>query len=152
MSTKPWLDYINWQNDFSVVPYYVSLIDKIKKRGYEIMDNMQVEFTDQDPYSTSIEMRKDLRKWIIKVFTWGEDHPVFTREDNNLFRLVHDVDWHWLDLSFSLDDEIKTYDRMVEKLDLDEFESKALYTEIVWQVTAYYITKNFQEQKVLFIS
>ena len=94
MNKQPWIDYINWSNDESVYPYYRSLIEKVSQRAYEIMQEVDVTFTEEDPYSTSIEMRKDLRRWMIKIFAWWWDQPVFTIEENNLFILVHDVDWH----------------------------------------------------------
>ena len=152
MNKAPWLKYLEGQNDPSTLWAYRSLIEKVKVKANEILNEYSVEFVDVDPYKTSIEMRRDLINKKIKVFNWWGIHPAFSRDENNLLRLVHDVEGHWLDLSFSLSDEIKTYDRMVNWLSLEVDEARALYSEIVWQVTAYYITWNYQEQKILFIN
>jgi len=150
---EPWLKYIEGSKiDKKVLNAFIWLINKVKSRAQEIISSYEVEFTEEDPYKTSLELRKDLKQNKIKVFTWWEDHPAWSREDNNLFRLVHDIDWHWLDLSFSLNDEIKTHQKLVDKLLLNTEESRALYTEIVWQVTAYYITGEYQKQKAIFIN
>lgn len=152
MNKAPWINYINGSDDVNTHCHYRSLIEKVKARASEIMDTMDVEFTPNDPYKNSKEMRTDIVKNKIKVYTWESSHPVFSNKENNLFRLVHDIDWHWLELTFSLEDEIKTHFKMVEKLNLNVNEARALYTEIVWQVTAYYITWEFQKQKALFIN
>lgn len=153
MNKTPWLKYIEGVNDFLTLPSYRGLIEKIKARASDILEQYEVEFTTSDPYKTSKEMRADLINKKIKVYT-GEDtpHPAFSTEENTLFRLVHDVDWHGLDLGFSLEDEVRTYHKMVDKLSLEVDEARALYSEIVGQVTAYYITREYQEQKILFIN
>lgn len=118
----------------------------------QIINEYDVILTDKDPYKTSIEMRQDLIKNKIKIYTGGDKHPVFSKQENNYFRLVHDIDWHWMDLSFSLSDEIETVKRMTKSLLLNKDEARALYTEVVWQVTAYYITWEYQPQKAVFIN
>lgn len=138
--------------DKEAVPVFKSLIQKITSRANEILQEYEVTFTNSDPYKTSLEMRKDLKEKKIKVYTWGDNHPVFNWKENNLFRLVYDVDWHWMDLSFSLKDEIKTHEVMSEKLKLTIQETKALFTEIVWQVSVYYETWNYTKQKAIFIN
>ena len=152
-NTTPWEDYIAGAKiDLEAVPAFKSLASKITRRAQILLSSYEVEMVNKDPYKTSLEMRASLIKKQIKVFTWGADHPVFSREENNLLRMVHDIDWHGLSLSFSLEDEIKTHQKMVEALLLTKDESRALYTEIVWQVTAYYITWQYQEQKAIFIN
>jgi hypothetical protein len=116
------------------------------------MGEYDVTFTNKDPYKNSKEMRSDIQKWKIKIYTWGDNHPVFTWQENNFFRLVHDIDWHGTELSFSLQDEIKTHKKMCERLSLDVNEARALFTEIVWQVCSYYETLEYQKQKAIFIN
>lgn len=65
--------------------------EEIQKAGYTI------EFVDADPYKTSKEMMEDVRNnKTLKVYRTAEDqaHPILTREENDLFRAVHDFFGH----------------------------------------------------------
>lgn len=62
---------------------------------------VKVEFTKVDPYKTSEEMMKDVRKTgVLKVFTGGDEHPFLGKKDadgvslNDKFRAIHDYFGH----------------------------------------------------------
>lgn len=62
---------------------------------------IKVEFTKDDPYKTSEEMRNDIEQnGRLKVFTGGEEHPLLGKKDesgislNDKFRAVHDYYGH----------------------------------------------------------
>ena len=58
---------------------------------------LNVRFVDVDPYKSSMEMFKDIAENnTLRVFTGGEAHPVWTREENSTFRAVHDYFGHYM--------------------------------------------------------
>ena len=74
---------------------YWALRDEIRAQYKCLLDaGYTFIFTSDDPYTSSAEMRDDVRRnKRLRVFTGGEEHP-FLGWDNNLFRAVHDIFGH----------------------------------------------------------
>lgn len=77
---------------------YRAMADEVRAQYKEIEDaGFRFEFVDEDPYKTSADMMRDLREnRRLKVYKTaeGQQHPLLTREENDMFRAVHDFFGH----------------------------------------------------------
>lgn len=85
--------------DRSALPHFHAMRDETNQQYHHMTHNMgiNVEVTDHDPYKDVHELADDVRNnKRIKVLgthaTGG--HPLFSNEDNDKFRAVHDVFGH----------------------------------------------------------
>ena len=113
----------------------------INGKSYEVV---QME----DPYSTQSEMKSDVetnkRLYISKDHS---DHPLFSVEDNIIFRTVHDYIVHILgNKPFGAYGELQAYN-LHAKLVPEEAKA-AIFTEVVGQVSWQNIHGSFPVQKV----
>lgn len=112
----------------------------------------KVEYINpDDEYKTQSEMKKSFQDTgILKISIDYSEHPVFTVEDNIVFRTVHDYMAHILgDHNFGAKGEIASYNRHAKMAPPAAI--PALFTEVVGQ--ACYTLKNgtFPKQKIAFL-
>lgn len=102
----------------------------------------------RDPYATASEMKTDYKntgKLMISIDY--STHPIFTIEDNIMFRSVHDYIIHILgDHPFGAKGEIASYNRQAKIAPPDA--TPALFTEIVGQASVAVVRGNFPVQKI----
>lgn len=76
---------------------YSALNQEVAQQFKAIQDaGFKIEFTKEDPYKNSAEMMRDVAEnKRLKVFESGEQpHPFMTKEQNDMFRAVHDFFGH----------------------------------------------------------
>jgi len=107
-----------------------------------------VHMEQGDEYQTQSEMKTSFEK-TGKLFISMDHsaHPVFSVEDNIVFRTVHDYMAHILgDHDFGAKGEIASYNRHAKMAPKDAI--PALFTEVVGQAGTTIITNSFPKQKI----
>lgn len=116
----------------------------------QVLTRIGVEFTDKDPYQDFDQMKEDVEETgVLKTYTGHSEHPVWSEEDNWLFRTVHDAVIHLAGKGhpFTLRGELGAYNRHYKIA--PHAARDALFTEIVGQVCAFhYLGEKFAPQKV----
>jgi hypothetical protein len=151
--------------DETIVYSYIALIKSVKtlfeqafycdELGLSPRDEklrstkVNVEFVDDDPYSTRDEMAKDVRdKNLLRISKLFNDHPIFTEEENLMLRAVHDYYTHIIaNQDFGLRGELKAYNTHAKLAPPDAL--PALFTEIVGQA-CYAINKGTTDEDGVF--
>ena len=132
-----------------VVYSWQALITHIDKMYRQLLSQVTVIPTADDPYPGYEEMMTDIRQHgRMKVYTGASEHPVWTPEENVRFRAVHDYIVHRAgEHNFTLRGELGAYNRHVK---IAPPEARiALFTEIVGQTCSYWHNnEQFGEQKV----
>ena len=127
-------------------------IDKMFKR---IQSKVDIEFVDNDPYINDDHMREEVGRWgVLKVFSGGTDHPIFSDELNLKFRAVHDYMAHIQPIGFSgtgfdQKGEIQAYNAHLHTIPRKGI--PALFTEVVGQASHFIHRGFFPEQKIAFL-
>lgn len=107
---------------------------------------------DPEPYPSARVMVSDMRDTgRMLVSRANSEHPVWTPEQNVDFRTVHDGLGHYLSGgAFSWQGELdacSVHFRMIR----DQYARRALFTECIGQIAAYYLTGEHVEQAVGFL-
>jgi hypothetical protein len=110
--------------------------------------SFKVEKTDGEPYGSQAEMKADWEKnKEIKISIDYSDHPIFSVEDNVIFRCVHDFIVHILgNHPFGDKGEIASYNLHAKLVPPDAL--PAIFTEIVGQACYAVEYGEFGEQKI----
>lgn len=113
-----------------------------------LQSRVNIEFTEEDPYPSYVEMVQDIRRGHMFVYTGHSEHPAFSPQENWRFRAVHDYLAHaGGEHTFSLRGEMAAYNRHVKVA--PPTARLALFTEIVGQTCCYFWNDNkFCTQKV----
>ncbi len=118
--------------------------EKIRLLGQEYT----IKHVSGEPYETQKQMRmawKNTRKLMISID--HSDHPVFSVEDNVIFRTVHDFIVHILgNHPFGVKGEIASYNLHAKLAPPDSL--PALFTEIVGQASYAVVYGSFPVQKI----
>lgn len=129
------------------------LMQNLKVMYKRLQSQINFEMTDKDPYSSMEEMREDVKeKGVLKIYTGESHHPIWTPEENWIFRAVHDALGHLAGYKkgkghrFDLRGEIGVYNRQLKVVSPQARD--ALFTELVGQVCAALVTGKFQKQKI----
>lgn len=129
------------------------LMQNLKVMYKRLQSHIKFEMTEEDPYSSMEEMREDVKgKGVLKIYTGESHHPIWTPEENCIFRAVHDALGHLAGYKkgkghrFDLRGEIGVYNRQLKVVSPDARD--ALFTELVGQVCAAIVTGKFQKQKI----
>lgn len=120
-------------------------------RGVRAMFHV-VETTDAEPYPSAREMIADMQRLNeLRVSTANSDHPVWTPEQNVDFRIAHDGMGHYLSGgAFSWQGELDAcgvHFRLVRSPSA----RRALFTECIGQIAAYYLTGDHVPQAIGFL-
>lgn len=121
------------------------------KVGNIIIDGRKfkiVHKTQEEEYQTQSEMKQSFEKTgILYISIDHSDHPVFSVEDNIVFRTVHDYMAHILgNHDFGAKGEIASYNRHAKMAPKEAI--PALFTEVVGQASATIVTNSFPKQKI----
>lgn len=99
--------------DMFVRQCYALFIDEIKAQYDVYTQAFSVEYYDDNdpvPYKTSKEMANDVSEnQRLQVYTGGEDHSILTRDENVMFRVVHDLQHAAYGYSFSASGEFNAF-------------------------------------------
>ena len=76
---------------------YAALVPEVAKQFIEIPASVEPWPHEGQPYANSREMFADLdANNRLYVYTGGEDHPYLSRDENVMFRAIHDYYGHYL--------------------------------------------------------
>lgn len=130
------------------IPSWNSLMQHIEKMFKQMQSKISIEFVDEDPYKDQKEISQDIEKnKRLKIFKGGTTHPVWTNEQNLMFRAYHDYLSHVAgDHSFGAKGEIASYNQHVKMAPTDA--RLALFTEIAGQAMTATQTGSFPAQKI----
>jgi hypothetical protein len=122
----------------TVYEFWDALNESNHRLYKHILSKYKVEFVDDDPYETGV----------LKIYKGGSDHPYLSKEDNWVFRTVHDYYTHIVTHTenFDLRGELRAYNthaKLVPPMALP-----ALFTELVGQVCYNIVNGDFPEQKL----
>lgn len=137
--------------DEAAVPAWRELISFVKQyTETNILPKLQVEYVSGQPYANHTAMNADIAAGRLKVSKDYADHPVWTPEENLLFRVWHDYEHHFLGGSdFSLHGEWLAAQRAVEGAGVSSAAKKALSVEVYGQASAAIAhAGEFQPQKI----
>lgn len=130
-----------------IIPVSDDLSNKDKKIRI-LANEYTIKYLSGEPYATQKEMRsewKNTRKLMISVD--NTDHPIFSLEDNVIFRTVHDFIVHILgNHPFGVKGEIASYNLHAKLAPPDAL--PALFTEIVGQASYAVVYGSFPVQKI----
>lgn len=76
---------------------YRSFAEQVERQFRELP--VRVEFQEADPYADASAMMADVRNnGRLKIYATTDDqaHPLLTRDQNNMFRAVHDFHGHYM--------------------------------------------------------
>ena len=118
-----------------------------------ISSKIDIEFVDYHPYKDSTEVKNDVKNnGRLQVSMADAEHAIFDPATNGKFRAIHDYMSHVTALGsrgteFTLQGEIAAYNVHLKTLPREAI--PALFTEVVGQVSAYYVLGGkFAEQKI----
>lgn len=135
-----------------VVDSYKVLAKHNEKMFYQLLTRFDIEFRDEDSYRSFKELKKEVDKsGLLKVYKGGDAHPLWTPEQNWMFRAVHDLLGHLAGTghSFSLRGELAAYNQHLKIVPAKAV--PALFSEVVGQVCYYYVNKRYAPQKACYL-
>lgn len=108
----------------------------------------EIEYVDYQPYKNSKEVINDLIKnKRLLVATEGNDHPVWTPEQNLKFRAVHDIFGHKHgSTSFAFKGEVRAYNQHLKTLPPESY--PAMFTEVIGQAAYFNTRRKYPVQKI----
>ena len=129
------------------------LMQNLKTQYKRLQSKFDVRFVKEDPYKSFEDMRDEvLHKGVLRIYEGDSDHPIWTPEENIIFRTVHDALGHLAGYQkgkghrFTLRGELGVYNRQIKLVSPEA--RIALFTEIVGQVCTGIVKGGFQVQKV----
>jgi hypothetical protein len=134
--------------DPDAVSAFKDLEPFVNKMFNQIQSRVSIQFVDEDPYPSEIEMCQDaMQNGVLKIWRGGTEHPVFDPELNLKLRTVHDYMTHCQrSTDFGLQGEIASYNAHMKTVPPSA--AGALFTEVVGQAS-YFIKRGFfPEQKI----
>jgi hypothetical protein len=157
------------EHDPNALPHWKALNESNYKLWRRLLSKVNVVFTSEnpprkdtiriagkdhplihngDPYENQPEMRQDVKENNrIMIMIDHSEHPVFTVEDNIVFRTVHDYIVHILgNKPFGLFGELQSYNLHAKMVPVAA--RPAIFTEVVGQVCYHSIHGKFPVQKV----
>jgi len=141
--------------DNEVVGAFEALDPFVDNMFKKIQSKVEVQFVDNDPYINDDHMREEVkRSGVLKIWSGGTTHPIFSPELNLKFRAVHDYMAHIQPIGFSgtgfdQKGEIQAYNAHLHTVPRKGI--PALFTEVVGQASHFIHRGFFPEQKIAFL-
>ena len=140
--------------DPAAAPAFSKIEPFIEKMFQRILSKVDVQFVEEAPYPDPDLMCNDVRNGILKIFSGGMPHPVFSHENNLKFRALHDYMAHcqpsgWKGTGFDQKGEIQAYNAHLHTVPPEA--APALFTEVVGQASYYLHKGKFPKQKIAFL-
>lgn len=134
--------------DESMIPSYNALMESTKKLFKQLQSKLKVEFVDYNPYESRDQMNDEVKKTgVLKILSLYNDHPLFSKEENLMFRAVHDYFTHIIsNQNFDLRGELKAYNTHAKLVPPDAL--PALFTEVAGQACYAIVNGSFPKQKI----
>lgn len=128
-----------------------ALRDHVDKFFKQMQSKVKVRFVEGQPYQSAKEMRDKVKETgVLEISNEGNEHPIFTPEENLRFRAVHDYIVHIIPgdegPDFSEKGEIKAFNLHRKLAPKDAW--PALFTEVAAQACYANARGKFPEQKV----
>lgn len=119
-----------------------------------VLNQLEPEYVGGQPYTTARDMCADMESGVLKISVDNLEHPLWTREHNLNFRLVHDAVGHWglgtQHNRFNFAGEQAAYVEQARHM-TNPLARRALYTEVVGQAAFRGTFGYFPTQKLGFI-
>lgn len=141
-------NYLLWKRLLSKIDIVFTTESAPKSNSININGKDYKIIQHDDPYETQAQMKADVaeNKRIFISIDYS-DHPVFSVEDNIVFRTVHDYIVHILgNKPFGLYGELQAYNLHAKLVPVDA--RPAIFTEVVGQVCWHFVHGDFPVQKV----
>ena len=76
---------------------YGQFADQVREQYCELVKEVRVIFTEDDPYGSASEMFESVRRGTLCIYSTPEDHrhPLLGCHGNDMFRAVHDYYGHF---------------------------------------------------------
>lgn len=137
--------------DASEVWRWELLRDSVDRMYTKVAKAVDVRFVPGQPYDTAEGMREKVRRTgVMEISTDGNEHPIFTPDENLRFRAVHDYIVHIIPgdrgPSFSRRGELRAYNLHRRLAPPDSW--PALFTEVAAQACYVNARGEFPTQKV----
>lgn len=135
--------------DSNVVQSWKDAAVFVERMFKQITSKVQVEWVSEDTYKNFDEMNESVENTgVLKIWTGASEHPVWTPEQNWMFRAVHDYQAHIAGgHQFGLAGEFAAYNRHLKMF--PKSTHTCLFTEIIGQVCVETNEGKFPEQKVV---
>lgn len=77
---------------------YRQFAAQVAEQYRELVKEVVVRLSEEDPYASAEEMFRDVRKGFLAVYATPEEqrHPLLALRENDMFRAVHDYYGHFL--------------------------------------------------------
>jgi len=141
--------------DPNAVSSFEALGPFIENMFKKIQSKVDVQFVENNPYINDDHMREQVANTgVLKIFSGGTDHPLFSEEINLKLRAVHDYMAHIQPIGFSgtgfdQKGEIQAYNAHLHTIPRRGI--PALFTEVVGQASHFLHRGVFPEQKIAFL-
>lgn len=130
---------------------YTALAQECSRMAWNLRNNkgltLAVRVSDEsEPYATAKEMFESIDSGLYVVSRANSQHPLWTPEQNVMFRVVHDILGHYnARAGFSWRGEVDAY--MAQRGQHSSLAQSALFTEIIGQTAYFSVHKAFPDQK-----
>lgn len=132
--------------------YVKRIFEDMNKVNLELFNMIpyKVEFTEDDLYTSAVDMRRAvLETGIIKIYSGWSGHPYLTQDENNIGRAVHDVWAHLVcGCPFNFQGEYNAY--LEQRKYYPESTWRVMFAEILGQTSAYYYKNDFTYEQRAF--
>lgn len=134
--------------DSTVVHHWKALNQADYNLFKRLQSKIKVDFVNGEPYNNAQEMSNDVKQnKHLSISKDNNEHPIFSPQDNLVFRAVHDYFAHVIvGAPFGGRGEIKAYNTHCKLFPKEAV--PALFTEVVGQASVAVTTGNFPEQKI----
>lgn len=108
-----------------------------------LFNQLEINFVGIKPYKNNVEMNRAIKKQKkLKIFTPNSEHPIWTKQQNWLFRLYHDYYGHYaINQPFTFQGELLVYQHHIEQIPAGA--RMALMTESIGELCYYFYYKRY---------
>ncbi len=137
--------------DERAVPSWRALAHDSVRLASRLLKQYTIHVTEDQPYELANAMLADIARGKLVVSVANSDHPLWTRQENLAFRIVHDIMGHGHSLGdFSWEGEVKACASHRSCVTLASL--PALFTECLGQVAYQTANGAFGPQKVAILN
>jgi hypothetical protein len=130
------------RDDQEVRDAYDAIVAINERRFQEVIEDVDVIFTTEDPYADYTAMRVDIERGVMKVFAGGSHPEHMTPSENVVGRAVHDYLGHYaINRGFDLYGEVAKWKHVRHRY--PDTAQRLLFTEVVGQLCAAHVVGGF---------
>lgn len=130
------------RDDQEVRDAYDAITAINERRFQEVLEDVDVIFTTEDPYADYTAMRVDIERGVMKVFAGGSHPEHMTPTENVVGRAVHDYLGHYaINRGFDFYGEVAKWKHVRHRY--PDTAQRLLFTEVVGQLCAAHVVGGF---------